>query len=114
VPDQDSVLPALERVMERIRIGDLRAEAVAAVLRHGRRGVAAHERRDRMEAGIREHGQQMPPGVGGIRETMQAEGERPGARLQDGEVDAVGLKLAALQHPHRRSRGRRFGLLRAL
>jgi hypothetical protein len=47
-----------------------------------------------MEARLSQRRQQMPPGMGRIREAVEAEGERTRPGLEDREVDAVRAELA--------------------
>ncbi len=53
--------------------------------------VAAHVRRDRMIAGLRQRLQLRPPGVPGFRKPVAEDDERPFARLRQMDADPVRL-----------------------
>src|ERR1700720_61654 len=62
--------------------------------------VAAHVRRDRVEAGFGESLQLMTPGIPGFGKTVAQEHQRSRAALRDVHADAVGLDDAMFYFAH--------------
>jgi hypothetical protein len=98
VPDEHRVAIAIEGLVQGDRVGDQRANPVAGVV--GDRGgrVAAHKRRHRVEPGLGQPGQQVPPGVGAVRKAVQAQRQRAGPGLQQPERKPVRLNQASPDH----------------
>ncbi len=92
VADEDGVVPATECLVQRVGVPHQCAYLVAPVRRHGRRRVAAQERRHGVEAGFRQLGEQVAPGVRRVGEAVQAECEGPvlGACTETAELQPVG------------------------
>ena len=86
--------------MQRIRVAGKRAEAVIAVGREARGCIPAHERRHGVQARRRQVHKQLPKRMGRVRESVQAQGQRTAARLEDLKVDAVGDHAPLGQRGH--------------
>jgi hypothetical protein len=54
-----------------------------------RRRISAHERSDRAKARSRQLREQVPPGVRRVRESVQAQRQRPAAQLENPELDPI-------------------------
>jgi len=74
-------------------VGGQHSPLVAPVRRRTGGVITPHERSDRPEPSLAQHGEQAVPGVGAVGEPVQAEGERPvvGPGLEYREVDPVGF-----------------------
>ena len=112
VPDDHGVPVATEGLVESAGVEGERSGVVAAVLGHRRGRVPAQVGRHGAVPGVGQAGEQVAPGVGGVREAVQAQGQRPVLRAfaQAGELDAVGLHRALIHVPEGTSgSGRRRG-----
>jgi len=71
MPDQHGVPVPAQNLVKSHGIGDQRADAVVPVPGNRAGRVPAHERRHGMEPSPGQDGQQMTPGVGGVRKSVQ-------------------------------------------
>ncbi len=99
--DEDRVAAAAQRLVQGAGVERERALVVAPVGRDPRGGVTAQVRSHRVVSGFGEPGEQVPPGVGGVGEPVEAESQRPvrGAFAEVGELDAVGGDEAFVHQP---------------
>jgi hypothetical protein len=98
VADQHRLAVASQDPVQGDRVGDQRADAVAGVVGDRGRRVAALERRDRVEPGIGQRGQQVPPGVGAVGKAVQAQRQRAGPGLQQPEFKPICRNHARPDH----------------
>ena len=89
MPDQDGVPVTAQDLVQGHRIGDQRADLVRAIRRDRGGRVAAHERCHRVETGLGQGGQQVLPGMGGVRKPVQAERQRARPGLEQPELKIV-------------------------
>ena len=80
VPDQDGVVAAAEGLVQGVGVPHQGTHLVAPVGRERGRRVAPQERRHGVVAGRGQLGEQIAPGVRGVGEAVQAQGERPVGR----------------------------------
>ncbi len=90
--DEHGVAPAAESLVQGAGVESQGPGVVAAVLGDRGRGVPPEERGHGVEAGVGQTGQEMAPGVGGVGEAVEAQGQWTvvRARLEIGELGAVG------------------------
>ena len=91
VADDDGVVPAPERLVERAGVTGQGADLVAAVGGDGRGGVAPQERCDGVEAGSGQLWEQESPAMGGVGKAVEAQSQGPVGRalFEVGELHAV-------------------------
>ena len=92
VPDDDRIISATERFVQGAGVEGEGPGVVAPIDGNRSGGVAAQKRGDRVVTGIGQPGEKVPPGVGGVREPVEAErqGSVLGAGGQVPELEAVG------------------------
>ena len=92
VPDDDRIISATERFVQGAGVEGEGPGVVAPIDGNRSGGVAAQKRGDRVVTGIGQPGEKVPPGVGGVREPVEAErqGSVLGAGGQVPEFQAVG------------------------
>ena len=88
--DEHGVGPASQRLVERDGVHAERARLVEAVGGYLRRRITPLERSHGPVAGLRQLDEEVAPGVGGVGEAVEAEGQRPVAATKHPELDAVG------------------------
>ena len=98
--DEDRRLVAAEHLVQHEHVGAERADLVPAVGWHRRRGVPSLERGDGPEPRLGQRGEKVPPGVGGVREPVQAQRQGAASTREEREVDAIGLDAAELGGGH--------------
>ena len=88
--------------------GDVTGERPRVVAARGlvRIAVPAQIRRDRVEAGVGQGTELVAPGPPELREPVQQQHRRPGARLGDVQADAVGRYVTVGPRPVNPDRGR--------
>jgi hypothetical protein len=98
VADQHGVAVAVQDLVQGHGIAGQGVDPIAAIGRDRGRGVAAQERCDRVEARLGQHRQELPPGVGAVREAVQTQRQRAGSGLQQPELQPVGQDHASPRH----------------
>jgi hypothetical protein len=88
VSDENGTRIATERLVEGNGIGRERSGLVAAVVGHGSWRVPAHERCNRVVAGVGEAAHQRNPRMGSVGKAMQAQGQWSGSQLETRELDS--------------------------
>ena len=92
VADEHRVVGPAQGCVELAGVDGQGPGVVAAVGRDRGGRIPPHERGHGVEPGIGQAGQEIAPGMGGVGEAVQAQGQRAVARpvLEVGEVDAIG------------------------
>jgi hypothetical protein len=99
ISDQDCLVITTESIVEGDRVGNESAQLVATVDGKGCRRISAHERCHPTKARSRQLRQQVPPAVRRVRKSVQAQGQRPAARLENPELDPIRRDAPAAHVP---------------